>query len=195
MVAPSMLVSEFNRREIYMRARLSPREANSRRLQLPDSMPLGYTICLTERPRWVKCPELRAEHRRLFRRCFSWSPTDRLYWRDTAHGLKALVEVRLNGVLVAAAQAWTIGPSAGVENVMTDPEYWGKGLAKVAMRAIMQWLCKHAKVVTLWCKPEPAQLAIYRGVGFRRVKRSRSKSGIIVIPVTKSSQRYPRCEE
>lgn len=180
MSPPIMRLADFNANEVCMLAWPDPNDLQTL-LQFSDKEQATLADCRvrrTQRPQWDSHPELQAEHRGLFEQCFSSRQTDQLYWADTAHSLKCVVEIRVDGKWVAAAQACTVGPTATVENVMTHDQFRGQGLAKVAVKTLMRWLCQHAKVVVLFCQPEPAQLAIYESVGFRVYKPSAFAPGI-----------------
>lgn len=94
----------------------------------------------------------------------SWLPADAI-----ASGV--YYGVRVGGRLVAAAGTHVISRSAGlaaVGNVMTHPDYRGRGYAKLTTSAVTQELLRDCEQVVLNVRSDnPPAIAAYRALGYR----------------------------
>jgi ribosomal protein S18 acetylase RimI-like enzyme len=98
----------------------------------------------------------------------SWLPSDSI-----ANGV--YYGVRVNGRLVAAAGTHVISREArlaAVGNVMTAPEYRGRGFAKLTTSAVTQELLRSCEEVVLNVRSDnPPALAAYTAIGYREHNR------------------------
>jgi len=94
----------------------------------------------------------------------SWLPADAI-----ASGV--YYGVRVGGKLIAAAGTHVISPSArlaAVGNVMTHPEYRGRGYAKLTTSAVTHELLRTCDQVVLNVRSDnPPAIAAYRALGYR----------------------------
>jgi ribosomal protein S18 acetylase RimI-like enzyme len=98
----------------------------------------------------------------------SWLPSDSI-----ANGV--YYGVRVSGRLVAAAGTHVIsreGKLAAVGNVMTAPEYRGRGFAKLTTSAVTQELLQFCDEVVLNVRSDnPPAIAAYTAIGYREHNR------------------------
>jgi len=83
--------------------------------------------------------------------------------------------VRLGGRLIAAAGTHVISPAARlgvVGNVLTQPEFRGRGYAKLTTSAVTQELLRTCEDVVLNVRSDnPPAIAAYRALGYREYSR------------------------